>query len=624
MSSRALKTLAAVLPLVGGAVAQSNTTEVVWSSVAYILYGDHTPLQGDTEISLTPLGAQQLYSQGSLFRARYLSSSALSIGDNALTTNSPITNIEPNALDNAQLSLYSTTDDYVVGSALAFLQGLYPPVNGVFASSNGGASTSVLANGSTINFPLGGYQYPNVRSLPITDANSIWLEGHSSCVGYMSSANEFRVSSTSRDMRNATSSFYESTWDQVFPNSLPRSMLNFDYAYDLYDYAQYAYVHDQAVRDALGPERLEVLHNFASIQQFDLNANLTASGARDGDMIRAIAGRTLAGRVVSLLSTHIASAGTTNQLSLLFGSFEPMLAFFALAELDELPEALDLFRQIPLPGSAMLFELFEPNSNGTVTRNATDFPDRDRLWVRFLFRNGTGSDAPITEYPLFGRSSANARMRWTEFVVEMNRFSVRDVSSWCELCQSMTLFCSALTDYDSDGDGWSGGAGGSSGGTGSSSSNASLSPAVAGVIGAVTGIAVAILVVTSAFVFGGLHIRRDSKKSGSGSGAGAGKDESNDKSSSTVGGFKGAEKLESDRDVSVARNGVRHERVGSWELGGPGRPGAGTGPQLSVPAPTTSDNVLGGSIVRRFSKDDDDDEVISLVGRTPVKPLEGV
>lgn len=155
-------------------VSAQATTETVWASVAYVLFGERTPLLGQTTASLTPYGAQQLHSQGELFKARYLANGSLSTTDKIVTASMPIVGIERRALDNDQLSIMSSTDDYVTGSALAFMQGLYPPITQAFASGNGGMNASVLANGSLINFPLDGYQYPNIQSLSILDQNSIW------------------------------------------------------------------------------------------------------------------------------------------------------------------------------------------------------------------------------------------------------------------------------------------------------------------------------------------------------------------------------------------------------------------------------------------------------------------
>ncbi|OTA99880.1 hypothetical protein M426DRAFT_35400, partial [Hypoxylon sp. CI-4A] len=513
-----------------------TVNETVWSSFAYVFYGERTPLQGNLPTSLTPLGAQQLYSQGSLLRARYLSNSSLSDADAALTTNEPIADIERQALDNNQLSIYSTAEDYVVAGALAFLQGLYPPVTQSFARNNGGVNASTLANGTVVNYPLDGYQYPNIQTIPISDMNSVWIEGHLTCTEYLSSSLDFRSSEISQETYNATLDFYESTFAEVFPNTLPNMLLNFEYAYELYDYAQYEYNHDESVRDALNADRLAFMRSLANSQQFDLNGNLSASGSQEGDMIRAISGRMLAGKVLQQLSSNIDSAGTENKINLMFGSFEPFLAFFALSGLSNLTSS-ELFTQIPQPGSAMVFELFS-------TDNDESAPKANDLWVRFLFRNGTDPDAPLTEYPLFGRGNSETRMRWSDFVSEIEKFSIQSISEWCDVCNAVTLYCVR-------GSGSSSGSGSLS--DGSDNANTSLSPGVAGVIGAVTTIAVMMLAGTTAFVFGGLRIRR--------------KDYSEvTKRHSSLGGFKGAEKMASDHDVSIARNGARHERVGSWEL----------------------------------------------------------
>ncbi|KAI1758846.1 histidine phosphatase superfamily [Hypoxylon sp. FL1150] len=424
--------------------------------------------------------------------------------------------------------------------------------------------------------------------------NPTRLEGQALCTEYGSSTIDFRDSQLAQELYNLTLDFYETTWLEVFPNTLESDMLNFDYAYELYDYAQYAYDHDESVRDALGADRLDVLRTYANIQQFDLNGNLSASGLQEGDMIRAISGRTLAAKVVAQLSAHINSAGTQEKMTLMFGSFEPFLAFFALSDLANTGSS-GSFQTIPLPGAAMAFELFSTNGDDST------FPEQNELWVRFLFRNGTDSDAPMTEYPLFGRGNSETRMRWSDFVDEMDKFSIREVSEWCDMCSSVALFCSALV-HDSD----SSSSSSSTGSTSSTSSDVSLSPAVAGVIGAIITLGVIGLAATTAFVFGGLRIRRSDPAAAA-------------RRHSSLGGFRGAEKIEPDRDVSVAKNGVRHERVGSWELGGPG---GATG--VAVPPPAATDGNPGvtfGASVRRHEDDDDKDSVAGLV---PVRPAEQV
>ncbi|KAI1636226.1 histidine phosphatase superfamily [Biscogniauxia mediterranea] len=563
-----------------------STTETVWASFAYVLYGERTPVLGESPVTLTPLGAQQLYSQGALFRARYLSNTTLSDEDNKITTNSPIVDLEGNAIDNSQLSIYSTTDDVVTGSAVAFLQGLYPPVTG-------SSDASTLANGTTIEYPLNGYQYPNVQTLSGLDPNSIWLDGHSGCSAYLSSGNEFADSTYSRQLYAASLAFYQTTWADVFPDSaLSASTVSFDHAYELYEYALYQYDHNGSVRARLDAARLARLRALADDQQFALNsASGLASGGDGIGMIRAVAGRTLAGRVVAQLSSQIASAGGSDgKLTLAFGSHEPFLAFFALAGLSESNSSV-LFQQVPQPGAAMIFELLS-TSNDT----STTYPGYDDLWVRFLYRNGTNPDAPLEEYPLFGGSgSGGARVRWADFRAGMGAFAIKDITGWCGACGAITLFCIAL-DADTDT-----GAGALFGG----SSSVSVSPAVAGVIGAATALAVVGAAAVAAFVLGGVRLRRSHQPQ--------------QQRSSSLGGFKGAEKLASDHDVSIAKGGARHARVGSWELGGPGpAPTAGGDPP---PQKDAAAAFFGASV---HGKADGDGDADSIMGRAPIKPLESI
>lgn len=150
--------------------------ETVWSAFAYVLNGERTPLLGPATArgALTSLGAQQMFSQGSLLRTRWLVNTTSSSSGSNATTNAPIANIERLAIDNSQLSISSSRDDYVSAGALAFMQGLYPPRTQTFASNNGGINASVLANGSLVNFPLDGYMYPNIRTLSLSEPESVW------------------------------------------------------------------------------------------------------------------------------------------------------------------------------------------------------------------------------------------------------------------------------------------------------------------------------------------------------------------------------------------------------------------------------------------------------------------
>jgi hypothetical protein len=170
MARTALLLLATLLPV---SLAQNDTVNV-WSAVSFILYGERTPLVNGNS-ALTPVGAQQMYEQGSVFRARYIGANSTSTPDeNAITTSAPIVGLQRNAIDNSQLTILTTTDAYTAASALAFMQGLYPPMNQSFAPGAGGLESAVLADGTMVNFPLDGYQYAVMETATTQSPDMVW------------------------------------------------------------------------------------------------------------------------------------------------------------------------------------------------------------------------------------------------------------------------------------------------------------------------------------------------------------------------------------------------------------------------------------------------------------------
>lgn len=171
-----MSTLALVIGLavlVSGSSAQV-VVEDIWSAVAYLCHGEHTPSEDSDSPSLTPLGAQQMHAQGTRFRARYLEGSDVTSDRDEFTTTGIIEGIAAMAIDNTQLSITTTGDQYTSAGALSFIQGLYPPITEAFSRNAGGLEAAMLANGSLINYPLDGYQYPDIRVLSVLDPNSIW------------------------------------------------------------------------------------------------------------------------------------------------------------------------------------------------------------------------------------------------------------------------------------------------------------------------------------------------------------------------------------------------------------------------------------------------------------------
>ena len=132
----------------------------------------------------------------------------------------------------------------------------------------------------------------------------------------------------------------------------------------------------------------------------------------------------------------------------------------------------------------------------------------------------------------------------------------------CTQCGAVNLFCAAWNSSDALTDDPAS----------SSSSSTSrhykhgMKPAVAGVIGAIITLALAALLFAAAMLIGGLRFHRVENRK-----------------KSEMGGFKGGQKMASDKDLTITKGGATvvgasidrsaspvsalgHERVGSWEL----------------------------------------------------------
>ena len=149
--ARLLRTALLLSALFHSAVVASNGSETIWSSVVITRNGNSIPLIANEPTVLTPLGAQQLFSAGAVFRNRYIApSDAATFGEYI------INEISTYNIDNTQTVALSLLDEYVAASAQAFIQGLYPPLTNSFPSADPIITPiSLLANGSNIAFPLG-------------------------------------------------------------------------------------------------------------------------------------------------------------------------------------------------------------------------------------------------------------------------------------------------------------------------------------------------------------------------------------------------------------------------------------------------------------------------------------
>ena len=165
--------LAALIATSSGQSSGTNAS-TVWGSVIVVNSGERTPLSDLSSSALTPRGALQMRQQGSVFRSRYLGGPGDDGRPPNITDRQPIRGIEQDAIDNDQLMLYSLTDDSVFAGSLAFMQGLYPPNQDVFPSSQGGDEMSMnVPEGTNDTYPANGYQYPVINTLSVYDERPV-------------------------------------------------------------------------------------------------------------------------------------------------------------------------------------------------------------------------------------------------------------------------------------------------------------------------------------------------------------------------------------------------------------------------------------------------------------------
>lgn len=537
--SRHLFTIS-LLSLIFTASSQTVLTEQVLSTFIFTRYGDSTPFVLPTARTLTPFGAQQLYTAGAKIRGRYLLP-----GDDGATQTTNIYGISTYQLVYDQLSILSTSDQYVSASAQAFLQGLYPPLEtGSNYTYIPGQST--VQNGTNLVAPLNGYQYPQIVTASNNDLNWIWVNGMDDCPAYTASTGDYYNSAAFQSIQNSTASFYAGLEPTLLDGVFSDVSIGYFDAYYIYDYLNYASIHNTTAAALLSPEDLTKAKILADDWVFALNADLSVSGTTPGDHIRAIAGQTLATRILEAFDTTINTQGTSDKMTLLFGSFEPMVALASLVGLASQQNAA--FYNLPAPGSSFIFELFS-------LQDATNdtYPETSDIYVRFLYQNGTDSDSSLVEYPLFGLSPSQTMISFSEFATGLQAFMIYDVANWCSTCNSFSVFCPAFVSPT----------GNLNTGNGLSPAHKGLSAAVAGVIGAVVALVVAALLFVALMLLAGFRLHRVHTKR-----------------RSELGGFKGAEKLASDQDLTLPKGGAGavvvpagdpipargHERVGSWEL----------------------------------------------------------
>ncbi|KAI1492675.1 histidine acid phosphatase-like protein [Biscogniauxia mediterranea] len=440
--------------------------ETVLGVYIFSRHGDRTP-KALAPANLTSLGADEVFDSGSYFRHRYVASDS----------SSPIFGLSRDIAVASQMTVTSPVDTVLQNSAQAFMQGLYPPV--------GTLSTQELANDTSVEAPLDGYQYIPINAVTTASSNTNsenneWLQGGSGCGNAIVSSNNYFISSEYLATYDETTSFYSDLLP-VINSTFDADEANFKNAYTIFDYINVATIHNQTIpsSDLLTNETLLQLKVLANIHEWNLAYNAS-------EKIRAVAGSTLAAQVVQQLNSTL--TGKSKQpLGIQFGAYGSFMSFFGLAQL---PAVSADFTGVVDYASTMTFELVT-NATNVSTSN---YPSASDVSVRFLFANGTAAENEPQAYPLFGRT--DTLTPWSTFAEEMAKISIGDTAAWCTACGNSTGVCASAATTGSD----------SGSGSAASASGNGISLPVAGVIGALVTLVVVLGVEALVYFLAGLKL----------------------------------------------------------------------------------------------------------------------
>lgn len=446
-----------LIPILALTASVVGAQETVLGVYLFSRHGDRTP-KSIPPANLTDLGYQEVFTSGTYYHNRYISS----------TATRRIRGINDAIVKQSQIAVTAPVDTVLQVSAQGFLQGLYPPI--------GDLASSQLRNGTRIQSPLNGYQLIPVNqvSTGANSENSPWLQGASNCANAQISSNNYFTSDEFQKTSHDSQALYNRTYPYVNA-TFTQAQTNYKNAYVIWDVLNVASIHNASANLPTDADFQE-LKVLADQHEFALAYNNT-------EPIRAITGAVIAAQVVTALNNTV--YGKSPKLNIQFGAYAGMLSFFGLSNLTSVDPD---FYGVPDYTSSLVWEL--------VTNSSAAVPSANDISVRFYFHNGTTSNiSEPVEYHLF--NTGRTPLPWNDFVQGMQKFAVSGQDAWCKACGNSTGECSPEILKPS-----------SSPATASSTpkDDSGLSKAVCGVIGAMVTLGVILGVELLIMLLGGFRL----------------------------------------------------------------------------------------------------------------------
>jgi len=352
---------------------------------------------------ITPLGTQQHFQLGTYLRSIYLnpSSSSFIPGLDGLFNTSKV-QVQADGGDEGGV---------IYDSAVALTQGLWPPTP---------KSSTVLANGTKITSPHGGYQYVPID---VVNANEdVSLEGFADCNTFNAATLAFYNSSEFAAVAAEAAPFL-----QQLPPFLDGRSVSLINMFNIYDYMNVQSIHNATFAHNLPPTFLAQATALANFHEYGVFTSAQPNGPGN------IAGTAILPSILSGLNT-IANASSPEKLFITAISYKPFLSLFNMTGAVEQDPALAALVDY---AAAVVLEVHEPSSGS------------GEPVVRFLFKNGT-IDNTFTQYGFLGSSATSDGVPLSQVNAALAPLGVNNTLEWCQVCDNwVDRGCAAYADQSS-------------------------------------------------------------------------------------------------------------------------------------------------------------------------------
>ncbi|KAF9011496.1 phosphoglycerate mutase-like protein [Hymenopellis radicata] len=349
-----------------------------------------------TSTAITPLGNQQEYQLGQLLRSIYLNSSSESVisGMNATLANQNQIKIRADG---------GGEGGVIFNSAVSLTQGLFP------ATSN---YSTTLANGTTIEGPLSGYQYIPIESVEAD--NDVSLEGWTSCGTFDDHTNAFYNSSVFAAKQAESAEFLNDL--KPYLDGRPVTLSNM---WNIYDYMNVENIHSASFMDNLPDTFLQQARDLANWHEYGVFSDSSLDG------IGNIAARTMLPSIFDAF-TSITDDSDALKFTYLSMSYKPFLSLFNMTKAAEMNPAL---QGIVNYAAAVTLEVRAASAGGEPV-------------LRFNFKNGTDDDA----FRTYSILDHEGDVPLSTFVNLLQPAAINTTAEWCTVCSNtQDRGCAALS-----------------------------------------------------------------------------------------------------------------------------------------------------------------------------------